>query len=637
MCKRDWCRVTAPMLLILLALIIVIPNNIAIATNKRVGIALDWHEVQGIAQAAGVSSKDLLEKLRPMGARYLIVREDTLRRLKQVGQIQVLTGWELYQLVKIFGPESLNGRPIVDVQAFNLQDTYVLTTDEHLFGRLMKRLPDRLPGKVYPISDLVLPGNYAIGVQGRWEELERIGIGVSSADVEQVAAFNCEPILGWVDGLKTTAELQQDLSDVAKIGPLMLLPGPTSLESAAYIGAALAKADVLHGVPEFEPVHEGNLIAKASGYQTVRVYERPVHTIYQEYLLAVRDRNVRLVVPHLLWQIPPAQVGTSLVDVNCRHINSVVDAIRAAGGDLGSPQSFAIGSGNRWWLASIVSLLTLVPVGPRKYGFSGWFQWGLAACLAIITLILPAGAIVRWRKMWALLVAGIVPAATVIWAEQESKKEAKHLSPLLLSLNIFIKCSSYTILGALVIQALLGEAAFLLKLDAFAGIKVAYVAALGLVLIKMYGSQWAGDSWWKRKQIAPVELAAIGLLSATLWVLFNRSGNSSVIPIPTWELSARSFLESTLFVRPRTKEFLMGHPALLLGLAGFGKGKSYRPYILALGTVGQASMMNTFVHLHTPFVISLIRSLLGIGMGILAGAALWPIGHFIAGRGKKYA
>ncbi|OAB37389.1 hypothetical protein PMSM_04815 [Paenibacillus macquariensis subsp. macquariensis] len=40
-------------------------------------------------------------------------------------------------------------------------------------------------------------------------------------------------------------------------------------------------------------------------------------------------------------------------------------------------------------------------------------------------------------------------------------------------------------------------------------------------------------------------------------------------------------------------------------------------YILALGIIGQTSLVDTFAHLHTPFHISLIRATYGVIFGAI--------------------
>jgi ABC-type nitrate/sulfonate/bicarbonate transport system permease component len=47
--------------------------------------------------------------------------------------------------------------------------------------------------------------------------------------------------------------------------------------------------------------------------------------------------------------------------------------------------------------------------------------------------------------------------------------------------------------------------------------------------------------------------------------------------------------------------------------------------LLILGSIGQVSMVNTFAHIHTPFIISFIRSINGFILGIAAGLVLTAV------------
>ncbi|MEG0579346.1 MAG: DUF5693 family protein, partial [Niameybacter sp.] len=95
----------------------------------------------------------------------------------------------------------------------------------------------------------------------------------------------------------------------------------------------------------------------------------------------------------------------------------------------------------------------------------------------------------------------------------------------------------------------------------------------------------------------------------------SRTGNSG--SISALELSFRQFLDTTLGVRPRTKEFLIGHPMMMVMLY-YGYKEKYIP-LLALGAIGQISLVNTYAHIHTPVLISLIRMGYGLIFGIVIG------------------
>jgi hypothetical protein len=79
-------------------------------------------------------------------------------------------------------------------------------------------------------------------------------------------------------------------------------------------------------------------------------------------------------------------------------------------------------------------------------------------------------------------------------------------------------------------------------------------------------------------------------------------------------------------VRPRTKEFLIGHPALVVALGLLSAGRrEWLPLAMLLGAIGQVSLVNTFCHLHSPLEVSLMRTLWGILIGLLLGAIVWGL------------
>lgn len=631
--------------LVLLSSFIVGRNAVAIKASDRVGVALDWNELQGVAQAARLPVPEFARALQQEGVGYAVLREDTLGRLAQTGRLQAFSGWDLAQTGRLLAPSNATVRRVLADPAFRGADTYLVLGDAALFTRLRDRLNLRYPGKLHTWAG---DTTYVLGVAVRWADLQRFGAGVDPQQAAAVRRLGLEPLPAWLDGTKTEAEYALDLAALKEFKAHLVLPGPVPAALRTSVGRALGAQRMLQGVPEFDAPAGGQAVAAAAGYRAVRVYERPVHTVYQEYLLAVRDRNVRLVIPHLLWRPQPAPAKTrvwstpradaALADSNLDHVARAVAAVRAAGFKLGVPQPFPAVQVGRPLLA-----LMLVCLTGLAWSLAGCDlqKWHAAVIMSLsltagLPLILPAPDLVWLRKAVALGVAAAAPALGVIGGLQASYQRDRQ-RPLAAGGVALVVAGGVTLVGALTLQALLGDTAFLLKLDAFAGIKLAYAATLTLIFLWAFRSRASGPGWWQRPLLAPVELAAVLGLALVVWVLFNRSGNVSVIPIPAWELKARSFLESTLLVRPRTKEFLLGHPVLFLAAAGWGEGRWWRPYLVTLAAVGPASLLNTFVHLHTPFLISLVRALLGLTLGgVLGCLAVWA-GRRMGGGKKRHA
>ncbi|NLY50655.1 MAG: hypothetical protein GX062_06600 [Firmicutes bacterium] len=604
------------------------------AASRRVGVGLDWNELQGVAQAAGVPVEEMAAVLKEQGAHYLVLREDTLARLEQTGRLQAYGGWELWQLGRLLKPGSEVVQRVLADKDFNVRSTYLVLGDADLYQRLKERLSLRYKGDVQAWSG---DNTYVLAVARGWDALQGMGVGINPTATDSVYALGYEPVLAWLDRLKTSAEITLDLKEQDKTKPALLLPGPLPVEEQERVGRELGQRGILQGLLEFSLPSGAKTVAAASNYLAVRVYERPVHTMYQEYLLAVRDRNVRFVIPHLLWQVP--DTAPDLLSANAQHLGRSVAAIRAGGFAVGAPVPLSQRLLNPVLLALLLGLplLTLVQAGGLREADRVTFSLlALMTPLAAVYL-LPEGPLIWLRQGAALIVGGVGPALAMILALRKVSPGDGQLHPLRGGVTALGQASGVTLAAALFIQALLGDASFLLKLDAFLGIKVAYSITLALVLLWSLKERSADRGWWLKPVFSPAELIALAGLGLVVWVLFNRSGNTSVIPIPAWELKLRDLLERVLLIRPRTKEFLLGHPALVLAGAGLGKGKWWRPYLVTLAAVGQASLLNTFVHLHTPFLISLARSLLGLLLGAAIGSLLTLAGYYLVRGGRRYA
>ena len=113
----------------------------------------------------------------------------------------------------------------------------------------------------------------------------------------------------------------------------------------------------------------------------------------------------------------------------------------------------------------------------------------------------------------------------------------------------------------------------------------------------------------------------LGALMAVAYVFVGRSGHTAGVPVPGIEMTLRRFLENTLYARPREKEFIIGHPALMLAaFAFFRKWPMVIHFILTVaGVIGVASMVETFCHVRTPVYMTIMRGLDGWWIGLFFG------------------
>jgi len=135
----------------------------------------------------------------------------------------------------------------------------------------------------------------------------------------------------------------------------------------------------------------------------------------------------------------------------------------------------------------------------------------------------------------------------------------------------------------------------------------------------------------------PIRVGALilGVVAiVALAMALARTGNEPGVGVSGVELKLRSLLDRFLPIRPRTKEFLVGHPAMFiaLALAFMGRRKWAAP-LLVVGAIGQVSLLNTFCHIHTPIRLSIIRAVCGLVIGAAIGAAALLAGRRWIERG----
>ena len=124
-------------------------------------------------------------------------------------------------------------------------------------------------------------------------------------------------------------------------------------------------------------------------------------------------------------------------------------------------------------------------------------------------------------------------------------------------------------------------------------------------------------------------LLLIGLIALAAFLLIvARTGNDSGVGASGPEMKLRALMDHIFPARPRTKEFLLGHPAFVLAIAWWWRGRRRLAIpAFVVGSIGQASLLNTFCHIHTPLIISLWHGIGGLVLGVGVGVGLFLLGE----------
>ncbi len=333
---------------------------------------------------------------------------------------------------------------------------------------------------------------------------------------------------------------------------------------------------------------------------TLRLEERTLLSetaLVDRYRRAVVERNVRLLELRVL----------NLEQV-IEEFTALQHELRRVGFELGEPSRpapFAVG----FW-ALIFLWLGLVSLSVLLMGRCAWFSpfwrvwlWLLGALAGLIGFLeLPA----ITRPGAALLAAILVPVAAFALLSERRSLQGN-------GLLFWLAFSASSALGGLGAAAFLSTEAYFLQIEEFQGVKLALIAPL-LFIALLSLHQMERRSFQVR---AGLLWAALGVL---LTVVLVRSGNLALWPASELEIQLRSRLEEFLIIRPRFKEFLIGHPLLLLwGGLGVRRGRPWALPLLLAGVIGQVSIINSFVHLHTPLLVTLTRTAHGLWLGAALG------------------
>ncbi|HHW03880.1 MAG TPA: hypothetical protein GXX35_13920 [Thermoanaerobacterales bacterium] len=605
--------------------------------NKKVEISVPAREVSMLAVAAGKEPEDVLRNLKASGVTTLAVEETTVKDLQETGRILILNGWQLLDHKRFLGVDSLLLKKILEEKDFNPKSYYVFIRDVDTFKKLLSYMKARR----YEVKSYAEKELYIIQeVQGRGG-FSSIGLGFDESSFKMADALGLNTAVMIKDvKQKTPQEMNSLLGQLNRRDVSILIPQgnevPSNPESARILKNYMQDHSINMGFDEFLDSEKLKEIISQMDYSAIRVYNRPAHKWMDEYLLAVRDRNDRLLYLHLF-----LSGQKDIIAYNMEHVGQIKDIIVSRGFELaaspGRAESF-----KPFYTSSVISLFTSTGIL--------WALWKLMKIAGIKEHITSKAVIVVFILFNALAAlnfalfrdaAGLLAAVCFpvlgIYAEMKRGKSqvVENGRPLFrLPFYGFLRPLGITLMGAAILWGISGGTLALLGLQKFRGIKALYIFSYGIVIL-LYLKDIYGRLSLKKPILSLGSIILLLLFTGVLFVLINRTGNDSIIPIPKWELSFRIWLENTLWVRPRTKEFLMGFPALMVaeGLDAMGYDRWAGWFYLA-ALLGPVSMMNTFSHFHIAALISIVRSLEGAIIGAILGAVALG-GFYLYERRRK--
>lgn len=198
--------------------------------------------------------------------------------------------------------------------------------------------------------------------------------------------------------------------------------------------------------------------------------------------------------------------------------------------------------------------------------------------------------------------------------------------------------------GALFIGSIMADTEYFLELHAFKGVKLSLLAPIGLVCLivaifyikemtqekqgKFYSETLLTTKNFLNMDIKIKYALILTVIAGIGYIYLARSGNATNLKPWIGELMFRNFLENHLLARPRTKEFMMAYPAMMVGIyyckLGFLKKDKIVKYIYILAfsgmaVIGLTAITNTFSHIRTPLFLNLARTSYSVIFGLILG------------------
>lgn len=591
--------------------------------QRTVQLGIRYEDALKIAAVQNQSLEQVLADFKALGITTLFVKENTVLA-EQEG---VLTSDVAQGYVEVKnGNDVLEGDP---------QSTYVISENEEA----IQRINDHLSRKGVATSLNVDKIPYVLTIPSEEvEALTTIGTGFIQADLQRAAdlGYSISPeVRTWQETISDS--ITWEIEQIRQIPSLSyiyfedeMIPGyddPEMIELIKEMGL---------GFTEFyAPTQKGfdtlaNLTKDEAGrYQLVRRFtDEKVKNIstpdpVARYELALTERGIRaftFVLPNEADEIKAIQ----------QYRNDIVrfkEQIEEKGYRVSGEKMAYTYLETPKWMTALIGLGTLAVflllMSELKLQVLGIIVTGIVAVAYSIGLIAYEGLTLQCMALFTTIV---FPTYGIVNEVRETNVPSYKTACI-----GFFKVTGITFVGCMFVVGLLSRANYALGIDGFRGVKVAHLMPL-LIVGGVFLYSYRKTIKEEIKQLLDTKCRFLPILlivvlvgiGGIFFIYITRTGNGEISAFEKW---IRQTLDMLLGVRPRTKEFLIGHP-LLIGLLYFGYKNMYWP-VLILATIGQISLMNTYAHIHTPLVVSLIRSAYGIGIGIVIGIILIQVVKFI--------
>ena len=658
--------------------------------NSQIDMVLDFDSVTHLAEQEGLDFFEVLHRMKGAGITTIAVYDATFEKLNRQGKVLAIPGSEIlgnYQS-GILADELW--RQLVEENLIDAERIYIIGRDLHTYEEVKADLTLRL-GKDR-VKPMTIGEIEIIEVKDRYETFLKKPVTMPSEELAIVKDAGMNILARPANFVGCTPDKIREVFKRFDGYPVveMVFSGNEILGAYDFVDATaeeMKKRNITFGIIEsysqlqFYPQAGMEQLARDLGYDRVaRLHVIPpydqnkisLNTAIHRWLRTDYERNIRI----NLFRIYEKQAaGMTLAETNFTYVNETAKDLRNGGYTLGPAGTFENYYPNRFLrflviigtVAAGVLCLSLLSRRLNENQKAQLIIFGVLAVLAGIPILMGAGG--KVRLMAALVSANVFPALAIIWqldrfrslrlkARWESirsKNDGGSEYPKVqvrgeltigqivwLAVASLFLTSVVSAFGAAYLSGALTDVIYFLQFEIFRGIKLTFVMPLIIVSIaflqrfnvidEMRKSFTATEQLHEISEmhVTVKSLMALLVVIGVLAILVIRSGHSTGMPVSDLEISLREWLEDNFYARPRSKEIFLGHPFFILMVAAFLKKfpKKILFVLTIIATIGQSSMVETFAHLHTPILVSIMRGIDGLIPGAIFGGILVLAIHF---------
>ena len=586
-------------------------------SNRSALVVFDLMELHALRAEEG---QNKFAALMEAGVSAVMVPECTAEELGKgvVEQVTALSAAKLPDsILKKFSSSSGTVVILRDPALTELQREY-----------LKKRFKD---GEIIADGQTVyfrIPRSYA--------QMEKAGILPDLRSMQYLSAAGVPLIFAPSPSTGSSAEgLEESLAFVCDTFPSVKILCPTGEIAAAYpyteiLGNFVREHNLLMAQVEFSRQYgaAGQIAAAWPNIVSLHAVDREEvlkrHIIrpimLNRFYRAAEEREVRLLVLRL---DPLRAVAPSLAEY-CGDVKAL--RLRLDGGGFKrlwpapAPSSLRMNSFLSAIALQMLFLLLVARYAERYCDVSFLSRRKCLKALAAAAAVL--GALSLYAGILSRLVGAL--AAGFLAAEASLLAMDRWKVPLRGAAEGFL----LVLVGGLVIAGRFSEPLYMYRMSSFSGVKLSLLLPLALILLIDLHRREHPESLPEILSRPPLwsEIAVAGTLLLAALIMLLRSGNYGFVG--TSEIMLRDWLERILGARPRTKEFLIGYPALVVWyyLKRQELWGHWREIFRLAVTLAFSSAVNSFCHFHTPLSLTLLRGFNGWWIGLSLGGLLLFVG-----------